>query len=88
MHEKFPCKSHKYQDRLRIVASRKAIQQANDRRIHHSSDWCQLHLIIWAGCGLGRGVRWEGRPGRGVSPQLGKCKGKVVECSKLTYLAK
>jgi hypothetical protein len=53
MHEKFPCKSHKYQDRLRIVASRKAIQQANDRRIHHSSDWCQLHLIIWAGCGLG-----------------------------------
>lgn len=65
LHEKSSCKSHKYQDRLRIFAGRKAIQQANDRRIHHSSDWCQLHLIILGGLCLRTGDRVIEGPRRG-----------------------
>lgn len=65
----FSCKSHRYQDRLRIFAGRKAIQQANDRRIHHSSDWCQLHLIILGELGPhDGGVVWVEEPWSGMCP--------------------
>lgn len=62
-------RSHKYQDRLRIFAGRKAIQQANDRRIHHSSDWCQLHLIILGGLKPhDGGMVWVGEPRSRMCP--------------------